>query len=260
MDMSTIVPGNAICDTQDRPIAITGVSAYRAATATTDAVRDAIGYHASYIPGKEAYHLVPDNRFNQKPLTIPERAVIAAFAGHFAKFTTGIERDRVINFPKVITPPDCDVYDSNAVGFASEARAYRFADVVQHTFCLDAMVVETPAGGRWLVAVSAPGGIDAATLEQLSGACRLAEEYRLEPTADTPDANPATQSPVHPDNAFHGPLTRIEAALTQIIDRLTPNVTTAPEAPTTPTEKPEHRRGDTSFSTANKSAKRSKSA
>lgn len=214
------IPETAILDTQDKPVTFTGPDAIQAAQATIKALDEVMDFPMEAQCCDDAVCLIPDKRFTiTKPLTIPERAIVAAFAAHFTKYAHGLKRDADIRLPKAVTSPSNDVYDEVAdVCFRSEARAYMFAEVAGHVFGLDAEVIETPKGNGWLVAVSSPDGIDGDVFEQLRGACWITENYRLERLEDGEDAAEGTGCLPSHKSAQRAILSRLDA----ILERLDP--------------------------------------
>lgn len=212
---STIVIRNI----QGHPLTFAGRYAYSAAQATIDAVKHSLNYRLDVRDAGGSFNLIPDDRFNQKPLTVPERATVAAFAEYFHAHTVGMKRQSKASFPRIITPNESEPLQD--VVFSDESRAYAFAEVAENVFSVTAEVVESQCG--WLVTVSHPTGLTGEMLAELRGACRVLESYTVE-RAETAigefDLTPAPDVREAHQNRQKAPLARIEAALGEILARL----------------------------------------
>lgn len=211
-----------IRDTQDKPVTFTGPWAIRAAKDTATAVEQVMGYRLDVREAGGTWHLIPDTRFNsQDPLTVPERAIVAAFATYFSKYAVGLERDATVTIPRIVAASECNHDDMAEVGFKSEARAYAFAEVINRIFDYDAEPIAAPNGYSWLVAISSAGNLDGGQYEQLRGACEVAKHYRLKYARDGADDAQDAPSQDYPDrnnDAQRAILTRLDA----IMERLDP--------------------------------------
>ena len=156
--------------------------------------------------------LVPDGARTQKPLTVPERAIVEAFAWYFREYAPGLRRNEVVTIPKTINEGSLED------AFPDEASAYRFAEVAEHHFDVNAEVVETAAG--WGVAVHDPDGLNAATMEQLRGVYRMITGDAVErlKKGGAEDAAPGTGRQGESRRA--GRMQRIEDGIDAILARL----------------------------------------
>lgn len=186
---------------------------------------------------------------NDNPLTIPEKAVVAAFAWYCKHYTQGLKRREKVTFPKIIHSQTDDATRNFQLPmtFASEERAYMFAEVAENCFEVSAQVIETPAG--WAVVASHSNkeslqvddnGISAETLAMLQGACRVLCTYPIGAMDDV-EADPMRKERQESPEArqawqerHSAPLTRLESLVGEILARLDQNAATAPETPPAP--------------------------
>ncbi len=116
--------------------------------------------------------MIPDPEFNQRVLSIPERASVATLAWHCREYGKGLKRGESITMPVINAAEDIES------AFVDEGRAYMFAQVVETVFEHDAQVVSNSLG--WTVVVGHPDiPIDGETVSQLRGACRVLMDYPI---------------------------------------------------------------------------------
>ena len=236
-------PNGAVCIPDGKPITIPTWN-HGATRHVVDLVRDFLDYNLEVHRHGDNDYLVPPNALCQKLLTIPERAIIEAFAWYCREYTTGYKRDQSFTFPKLIhSYSDAAIVNTEEpLSFGDEGRAYMFADVVEYSFGFEAQVIDLPAG--WRVVVSGEGGLDADTVTPLQGVCRALMSYTVTSAEPAFASNisacsyhtPSPESRQACHDRQNAPLERIESAIGEILSRLDQIAATGQEVPSTATD------------------------